>query len=424
MLLFRLILPASFVIFVGLICGSASAQADVRYHWLQYTADGLEARAVSSSRSCPAAQIDNVTLAMSLRSEGGEGYPIFVCTLPVPLSAHDVRIDGFPLNMPKTQVQRILIIGDTGCRLKGAYVQACNDISQWPFRIGADLSAELKPDLVIHVGDYHYRETPCPAANIGCAGSAFGDNWDVWRSDFFEPGESLLNAAPWVMVRGNHEECERGGKGWARMLDPYRWQQDKGRQGCLGPARPFMVDLGGLTLVVADVSSADEDKMNPAQVAWYKEIFSDAMAHAGDKPMWLTFHRPIWAVDGSTGPQSGGDNKTLAAALRDIISPHVQLILSGHHHVFEALSYEQDLPAQLIAGHGGDELAMKVPPHPAGLNIDGVTIKEGIARPGIYGFSMLERRGDDPLKWTYRGYDIHAQPIGTCAIDGRAIKCD
>ena len=48
-----------------------------------------------------------------------------------------------------------------------------------------------------------------------------GDTWDVWKEDFFKPGDALLAAAPWIMDRGNHEECERGGKGWARVLDPY-----------------------------------------------------------------------------------------------------------------------------------------------------------------------------------------------------------
>ena len=36
------------------------------------------------------------------------------------------------------------------------------------------LAAAQKPDLVIHVGDYYYRETPCPAGEAKCAGSPFG----------------------------------------------------------------------------------------------------------------------------------------------------------------------------------------------------------------------------------------------------------
>jgi hypothetical protein len=76
------------------------------------------------------------------------------------------------------------------------------------------------PDLVIHVGDYHYREDPCPLGNAGCAGSPWGYGWDVWDADFFTPGAPLLAAAPWIVIRGNHEACGRAGQGWYRFLDP------------------------------------------------------------------------------------------------------------------------------------------------------------------------------------------------------------
>ena len=55
----------------------------------------------------------------------------------------------------------------------------------------------------------------------GCAGSPYGDNWAVWQKDFFDPAAPLLAAAPWVLVRGNHELCSRGGHGWFRLLDPH-----------------------------------------------------------------------------------------------------------------------------------------------------------------------------------------------------------
>ena len=59
-----------------------------------------------------------------------------------------------------------------------------------------------------------------PAGLAGCAGSPFGDNWPTWQADFFAPAQPLLRAAPWVVVRGNHEDCSREGLGWFRFLDP------------------------------------------------------------------------------------------------------------------------------------------------------------------------------------------------------------
>jgi hypothetical protein len=84
----------------------------------------------------------------------------------------------------------------------------------------ATAAASLRPDLVIHVGDYHYRETACPSGNRGCAGSPWGYGWDAWDADLFTPAQALLAAAPWIVVRGNHESCFRAGQGWWRFLDP------------------------------------------------------------------------------------------------------------------------------------------------------------------------------------------------------------
>ncbi len=122
--------------------------------------------------------------------------------------------------MPVLHPQRILVLGDTGCRIKGASLQACNDPAQWPFPQLAAAAASLKPDLVIHVGDYLYRESACPAGNQGCAGSPWGDNWTTWQADFFTPAAPLLAAAPIVLARGNHEDCKRAGPGWTRLQGP------------------------------------------------------------------------------------------------------------------------------------------------------------------------------------------------------------
>ena len=72
--------------------------------------------------------------------------------------------------------------------------------------------AAARPDLVIHVGDYLYRESPCPKNDHGCAGSPYDDSWFTWKADFFVPAAPLLQVAPWIMVRGNHEICKRAAR--------------------------------------------------------------------------------------------------------------------------------------------------------------------------------------------------------------------
>ena len=111
---------------------------------------------------------------------------------------------------------RVVVIGDTGCRIKGTAVQDCNDPSKWPFASVASKAAESKPDLVIHVGDYLYREEPCPAGSqASCGGTPAGDTWAAWNADFFTPAKNLLAAAPWAFARGNHRIVRRcSWRGW------------------------------------------------------------------------------------------------------------------------------------------------------------------------------------------------------------------
>ena len=54
----------------------------------------------------------------------------------------------------------------------------------------------------------------------GCAGSPWGDNWTTWQADFFTPAAPLLAAAPIVLVRGNHEDCDRAGPGFLLLMGP------------------------------------------------------------------------------------------------------------------------------------------------------------------------------------------------------------
>jgi hypothetical protein len=326
------------VVVLGLltVTMSAASAAAEDARWVQYVPGGIEARAITDKAQCPPAAIDNIAVPMRTRSEPGGDFPIRVCSLPITPGAKLVTIDGVPVPLPVARPNRILLIGDTGCRLKDSLVQACNDSVLWPFQVGADVASTLRPDLVIHVGDFYYRETACPAGNLGCAGSPFGDTWASWRADFFSPARLLLETAPWVFVRGNHEECERGGLGWVRTLDPYPYGPKAGRDGCLKTADLFVADIGGVSVVVMDTASAREERADEQEAALYREQFKSVAKLAPSGIVWLAFHRVIWSTDGTEVPEkSGGDNKTLALAAKGNIPGNVQLMLNGHQHKFE-----------------------------------------------------------------------------------------
>jgi hypothetical protein len=387
------------------------------YHWVQYAPDGLEARAVTDQPACPAARVDGAAATMVVRAAPGEGYPTTVCSLHLPAATASASVGDVPLALPVAEPKRIAVLGDTGCRLKGDYVQACNDPQAWPFRLIAEVVAHMKPDLVIHVGDYHYRETPCPEGNAGCAGSPYGDTWDVWRADFFAPADTLLRTAPWVFIRGNHEVCARGGKGWSRTLEPFPFDADKA---CNRIAAPFAVRLPGLTLAVMDVSAAREETVDEKQVPLYREHYGALAQLAGGTPTWLLQHRPIWSAGGTVGGKLVGDNKTLAAAATGLIPASVDLMLSGHHHLFQVLDYQTDLPAQIVSGHGGDTLNRGASDNPAGWVINGVTVKSGINVLGTFGFLLLEREGEG---WRLTSYDKLGAALRSCSLKGRAASC-
>lgn len=392
------------------------ASAGDSYQWVQYGPGGPEARAVTQNPSCPPASIDGRDAAMTPRAQPDGAFPIRVCSLQIPRGAKDATVDGRRLALPGARVDKILLIGDTGCRLKIFLIQDCNSSEAWPFRTVAETGAARAPDLVVHLGDYYYRESPCPWTRKGCAGSPWGDDWDAWKADFFDPARALLDVAPWVFVRGNHEVCERGGHGWSRTLDAYPFAADAG---CREREQAFAVDLGELTLVVIDASEADEPSANEEQAEFYKSQFASVGALKG--PVWLAFHKPVFASARVSGKESRGDNKTLALAARNATPPNVQAILSGHQHVFQIVSYVEDFPAQIVVGNSGDMLLLNAPAEFDGLVIDGVTVERGRGVPGVFGFAMLERGADE---WLVTDYDIHGKVMARCRLRGRKVECE
>jgi hypothetical protein len=124
------------------------------------------------------------------------------------------------------------------------------DTNEWIFGQLADAAASKEPDVIVYVGDYLYRQGPCPfnatdsmtKAVANCSGinmpeiatsqelppdltmnflpGYYGDNWWGWWADFFWPAMKLLQQAPLIPTRGNHEVCTRGGYGYFIFLSP------------------------------------------------------------------------------------------------------------------------------------------------------------------------------------------------------------
>ncbi len=334
-------------------------------------------RVVTRSASCPSLQVGSLRKTMDTRVEPREiplsperpaVFPVRVCELILPATGIDVWWDGRKLPETKTAPQKIVLLGDTGCRMKWpvAY-QSCNDPAAWPLAQVALSAAAEKPDLVIHVGDYHYRESPCLSS--GCANSPQGYGSDTWQADFFEPMRPLLQAAPWVFVRGNHESCARAGQGWFRFIDPHPYDPN---HSCDDPGQmsedftePYAVSLGPQRqLIVFDSAAASEKTPRPGTpaVVAYAAQFDQVEALIHNRPYnWLVQHHPVlgYGYQPLTGYMNG--NSTLLAALQDrhyptLFPEGIQLTLHGHIHTFELNRFEGREPMALITGFGGSLL--------------------------------------------------------------------
>jgi hypothetical protein len=387
--------------------------------WVEFTDRGAEARLVTTAATCPDVVANGARLAMQRRAAPTADFPVSVCQALLPKGVKTASIDGRPMPVPHA-LHRLVIFGDTGCRLKGHDVQDCDNPASWPFATVARLAAAHHPDVVIHVGDYYYRESPCPAGRAGCAGSPWGDNWTTWNADFFAPAGPLLDAAPWVMARGNHEDCERGGPGWFALLDGAATPA-----ACPAESAPMVVDLGGLELYLLDSSGTDDRRAPPGPTAAFGRQLDVLKTHPPTEPAWILTHRPIWGLvpvvnAGPLGPLEIPINATQQAAVRGHDLAGVQMVLSGHIHHFASFQFHGDRPAQLIVGTGGDVGEPGDTPRfiDSEVDIDGMSAQRfGFDR---YGFLVLDRTG---ASWRGRFYNIHDQPIAACGLVGRQLIC-
>ena len=424
---------------------------------------------VKEGSPCPTATVDQRAQAMSLRAGGNSQQPqakdknrafdppfaVATCQLDLPAATPAlVRVAGQPVAMPRIQAQRIVLLGDTGCRIKmpangkGDPLQDCSSREAWPWARIASAAAREKPDLVIHVGDYHYREycdDPKQCAELIKRGVTVSYGWPGWQADFFTPATPLLAQAPWVFVRGNHENCDRGGEGWMRFLSPDRYQACTDQRSKTASrsllANNFTADAwkldidAGLGIVVVD-NAGHEDyrhvKESPQDVEHFRRTLG-VLRQPTEQKLWLLSHRPLWYDLLGQASQPNAFQKVL----HDALPANVQMAVGGHEHAFQTLNFAQGRPTQVIVGGGGTQLesfdpespffegksgyGSKERAQPDGRNYDGVPAQSGLVL-NRYSFLVLDR---DAQGWAGRLLDAEGQLITRCRLDdgGKEMAC-
>jgi hypothetical protein len=390
---------------------------------------------IADGASCPSITIDGVTTTMQERKDPRSAVFGRLCEERRPLADRlRVRIaagNRLLLEQDVTrQPQAIAVLGDTGCRVQASYDQHCDKADKWPFAQVAGAAATRAPQLVVHLGDYYYREAPCSNAPDGCTTPPpFGDRVDTWRAEFFEPARPLLARAPWLFVRGNHEDCARGGKGWAYYFGD-------GGGDCDPVHGEAIVRLAGLTLINIDSSHADDPaQLATVNAAWQASADSIVPKLSGSRDtIVLVTHIPQYVVcpaacDKVRTANIGGV-RTLADRLRATGRP--VLLLAGHFHAFQ----EFDAPGirQLIVGNGGANLdpfadATVAPPRltsgafqdwrrsPQDLKtiVGGRSIAAQVQSWAVFGFTILS-----PAAMELVMYDAAGSRQFACDLAGRA----
>ncbi|MET8245071.1 metallophosphoesterase [Streptomyces sp. NPDC005202] len=387
-------------------------------------------------------------------------FPTTVCELSVPLGASNAVLQQSTvraavvhpakrqLPLPNwtatTRPRTIGVIGDTGCRVTtaGPEQDCANHQTGWPFpQIATSAANVTRPDLVIHVGDYLYREDPSQAndtaSNPGCTTVGDRFSWPCVVADFFRPAETLLATAPVALTRGNHEDCnaaQQGGAGgaWFRYL-----ADDLRANGSCSPyTTPVEIRAGTLNLVSVDSSFADPaDSGSTTQRAIYTAQFEAVNQAARQHPTndyFVFTHKPLWMVR-SAGPPAQWVTHVLDEAVARTnlgrLEDNVRMVLSGHVHLYQMVDFNTTRPPQVTVGFSG---GAPLDQGPNDANVVGKPVgtppqpvHQSITQGGVFGYGVLRDNGGT---WDLTSHDTTGAVRGqTCTLStstaNKAFTC-
>jgi hypothetical protein len=394
---------------------------------------------IKPNLTCPS--VYNTTSKVSksmITRDNPSHFSVMVCEAVIEFEQNyqllfaDVAVD---LPVAKSNVSHIQVFGDTGCKTADCAL----GLPAEPFKSLADSAITNKPDVVLHMGDFNYRGTGGKVsfsmkddkdtltqqtqytydAGDGTGKSAHcgqnapfysqaadnanrPDTWQYWHDDLFKSAAKLMAAAPWIVVRGNHELCSRAGPGYFYFLDPHSnlvagqsqlscpvVDVTQGAMVNTLQVPNYTVSFDTLDVAVIDSANACDSYTNSSYKEVYKKVFGDlnASVNSNKKDTWLITHRPIWAVEqynAKTGTGCSDDNlfgcinqmmqKAIAAQPSKALAKDIKLVLTGHMHKFESVTFANaSHPPNIIVGSSGVQLYGVAPVKPTKVTINGLT---------------------------------------------------
>lgn len=375
-------------------------------------------------------------------------FPVTVCEAVIePDTAYSNPALNIQLDAVTLRPEAIQIYGDSGCKPD----KPCTGDEPSPqFQALTNVGAGKDVDLILHMGDYNYRGTSGHLGVIegkddqpkkvwaydagdgvtgdpqcGLTSTYYSQNstnsphpntWASWQSDFFTAAQNLLGKAPWVFARGNHELCSRAGPGWFYFMGPgsslaggipQMQCPDQGdfnnppalAKNHIAMIPPYMLDLASLQLWVMDSANACDEYGVNTLTADYSQQYQQLENHAPDLPVWIMTHRPIWGFQKTSSPTL---NQMLQAALANSpakkLPASVELVLAGHMHIYESLSFLGDgsRPPQIVVGNSGVSLSSSPDVPSFSASVDGA-VSSGNA---MQEFGFLQINVADDGSWT------------------------
>lgn len=435
---------------------------------------GLLARAViASGAGCPALSGSTIAgrtfaLRMQLRPKpalAGAAYSaVEVCERGIPVGAVSAMVGSrvIPAALP-SRIERIAISGDSGCRITSWEVQDCSNTSAWPLaRISRNIAKD-NPDVIINLGDYFYREAVCPSAdqslcassppppgNLPVTGSAMG-----WIADALIPMQPVFDAAPILMLRGNHESCARGGIGFFLFFSPQRSTAPQCAPSIvdgavvvpsndISPTWHASWQVGAsdatahtLDLEVIDSAYGQDGTVSPFAAIQRSSYVAAASHVSKSRPdeAWLLTHRPIFGMTSSQLTNGGPvwSSQDQAAASQGLLGGF-SLLLSSHIHVAQAVNIPGQ-PGQIVLGNGASSLfpatGYDTPSYGPLSNLDGSALSP-LATPYPaptstwtdvrFGYVIAEP-GLPSRSWVFEHRDQRGKPFASCAVAKRSANC-
>lgn len=186
---------------------------------------------------------------------------------------------------------RILAFGDSGSGSEDQYKLA-------------DVMFQYLPDVMVHTGDLIYPD---------------GER-DDYPDKFYAPYAKLLARAPFYPCLGNHDVRTARGK---PMFSEFELPENGPPSET--PERHYWFDYGSVRFVAID-TNVYREKLEKIIVPWLDEV----LAVPGPRWKICFFHHPVY-----TNANYGPTHKLWNTIVPVMEKRGVQLVLSGHDHLYE-----------------------------------------------------------------------------------------